>query len=231
VLALQEAPERWILTLLLSLCGAVIFSDLFRHWWKVVNLEVMGYASLAAGLWFLIGVSPALLRPYPILILAVGALLFTALLTVLPRSSQDRRFERKTLKRMLPFFVLYLLLMALGFPFGPIESWHAVFGFTDHITDTSLQALYPRLEHLAAFTVLGYLIAEWRGRLELPLRRDLPRWFLIALSLALTLEFLSGFQNGGGASFIRLMLAVAGALFGGTIYHMSRAHIRFLLGR
>ncbi|MGZ9234210.1 MAG: VanZ family protein [Anaerolineales bacterium] len=231
VLALPEAQSRWILTLLLSFCGAIIFSDLFRHWWKVVNLQVMGYSSLAVGSWILIGISPTLLRPSPILIPAVGALLFAALLTILPRSFQDRRFERNTLKRILPFFVLYLFLMALGFPFGPFDTWHAMFGFTDRITDTSLQSLYPRLEHLAAFTVLGYLIAEWRGRLELPLSRDLPRWFLIALGLALTLEFLSGFQSGGGASVVRLILAVAGALFGGTIYYLSRAHIRFLLGR
>jgi len=106
-----------------------------------------------------------------------------------------------------------------------------MFGFTERITDTSLQFLYPRLEHLAASTVFGYLIAEWRGRSELPLRHDLPRLFLIATAIALVLEFLSGFQSGRGASFIRWFVEVTGALFGGTIYHMARAHIRFLLGR
>jgi len=231
VLALNEDSNRWLLTLLLGICGAITFSDLFRHWWETTNFRVIGYASLAAGSWFLIGAGPSLLRPFPILIIALGVTLLTAMLTALPRSFPDRRFELNTLKPLFPVFALYLLLLTLWSPFRPFDAWHAIFGFTDRITDTSLQSLYPRVEHVAAFTVLGYLIAEWRGRLELPLRQDLPRLFLIATGFALALEFLSGFQSGRGASLVRLVLAVAGALFGGTIYHMSRAHIRFLLGR
>ena len=231
VLTLPKAPDKWILTLLLGLCGSIIFSDLFHHWWEVVDRQAIGYASLAAGSWFLIGVVPTLLHPSPILILVIGVLLITALLTVLPRSSPDRRFERNTLKRLLPFFGLYLFLMALGFPFRSFGAWHAMFGFTERLTATSMGGLYTRVEHLAAFTVLGYLVAEWRGRLELPLHRDLPGLFLIVMRLALTLEFLSGFQSGRGASLVRVILAVAGELFDGTIYHMFRAHILFLLGR
>ena len=49
--------------------------------------------------------------------------------------------------------------------------------------------------------------------------------------MALHSESLNGFERGRGASLIRLVVAVTGALFGGTIYHMARAHIRFLLGR
>jgi hypothetical protein len=99
------------------------------------------------------------------------------------------------------------------------------------MAEKSLYALYPRLEYLAAFTVLGYLISEWRGRLELSLAQDLPHLFVFTSCVAVTLEILSGFQSGRGASLVRLILAVAGALFGGTIYHLSRAHVRFLLGR
>jgi VanZ family protein len=229
-LALNESPDRWILTLLVSLSGAIIFSNLFRHWWKSVNFQMIGYACLAAGTWLVIGLGPTLLRPFPILIIAWGVVLLTAVLAVLPRSAKERRFERITLQILIPFFVLYLCLMALGYPMSSLHPWHGMFGLTERITDTSLQFLYPRLEHLAAFTVFGYLVAEWRGRSELSLRQDLPRLFLIATALALVLEFLSGFQSGRGASFIRLVLAVTGALFGGTMYHMARAHIRFRLG-
>jgi len=217
--------------LLLSLCGAIIFSNLFRHWWKSVNVQMIGYACLASGTWFVIGAGPILMRPLPVLIIACGVLLLTGILTVLPRSAKERRFERSTLNFLIPFFVLYLCLVALGFPISSLRPWHGMFGFTERIADTSLQFLYPRLEHLAAFTVFGYLIAEWRGRSELPLRHDLPRLFLVATAMALALEILSGFQSGQGASFIRLVVAVTAALFGGTIYHMARAHIRFLLGR
>jgi VanZ family protein len=231
VLALHESPNRWLLTVLLGICGAIIFSNLFRYWWKSIEFRIAGYASLAAASWFIIGGGTTLLSSVPILGIGSGVTLLTAILTILPRTSADRRFERSTLKLMFPVFVVYLLLLALSFPLRPFDTWHAIFGFTDRITDTSLQFLYPRVEHLAAFTVLGYMIAEWRGRLELSPSQDLSRLFLVAISIALGLEILSGFQSGRGASLVRLVLGVTGALFGGAIYHMSREHIRFLLGR
>jgi hypothetical protein len=231
VLALEEHSYRWLLTLFLGICGAIIFSNLFRYWWKSVNIQTVGYASLAVGAWLLIGVGPVLLSSVPVLIITPGVIVLTAILSILPRSSADRRFERNTLRLLLPIFVLYLLFLTLFFPLQPFDSWHVIFGFTDRRSDTSLAFLYSRVEHLAAFTVLGYMIAEWRGRLELSLRKDLPRLFFIIAGCALALEFLSGFQSGRGASFVRLVLDITGGLFGGTIYHMSRAHIRFLLGR
>jgi hypothetical protein len=191
----------------------------------------VGYAALAAGIWFLIGVGPAVWGSPPLLTVMLGVMLLTAMLTILPRVSADRRFERSTLRLLLPVFGLYLLLLTFFFPFLPLDTWHFVFGFTDRVKDTSLQFLYSRVEHLAAFTVLGYAIAEWRGRLERSVREDLPHLIIILTSFALILEFLSGFQSGRSASLVRLLLSITGGLFGGAIYHMSRAHIRFLLGR
>jgi hypothetical protein len=158
-------------------------------------------------------------------------MLLTAVMTTITQRNKERRFEQRTLRHILPIFALYLLLLTLIFPFSTIGTWHGFFGFTDRVTQKSLYALYPRIEYLAAFTVLGYIIAEWRGRLELSLARDLPRLLLLAASVALVLELLSGFQSERGASVIRFGLAVAGAAFGGMIYHLSRDHIRFLLGR
>lgn len=230
-LAIGEAPYRWLLTAVIGTWGTIIFSDLFRHWWDVVNARVVTYASLTAGIWFFIGAGPNLLRSRPLVMIGFGVMMLTALLTSIPQADKDRRFEQNTLRSILPIFALYLLLLTVWFPFSPFGAWHGFFGFTDRATQTSLYALYPRLESLAAFTVLGYLFAEWRGRLELPLAQDLPRLLLMAASAALLLEILSGFQHGNGASVIRFVLAVTGAAFGGTIYHLSRAHIRFLLGR
>jgi VanZ family protein len=230
-LAIPEAPYRWILTTIIGIFGAIIFSNLFRHWEQVVDHRVVGYAALAAGLWFSIGAGPSVLHPHGTILIAFGVMLVAAVLTVLPQSNQDRRFERQTLMRLAPMIALYLVLLSLVFPLSPFGTWHGFLGFTDRNTETSLYDLYPRLEYLAAYTVLGYLIAEWRGRLELPLMKDLPRLLFLATGIALLLEILSGFQSGRGASLVRLLLAVAGAVFGGTIYHLSRAHIRYLLGR
>lgn len=230
-LALNEAPYRWVLTALVGMLGAIIFSNLFRHWWEGMDYRGIGLASTSAGFWFFSGVGPSLLRSPEILLIGLGVVLLTACLTALPQTDRDRRFERNTLKHIIPFYAIYLMLLSLWFPFSAFGIWHGFFGFTDRVSETSQYALYPRLEYLAAFTILGFITAEWRGRLELSLTRDLPRLLFIASAVALSLEILSGFQSGRGASFIRLALAVTGSLFGGTIYHLSRAHIRFLLGR
>ena len=145
--------------------------------------------------------------------------------------SADRRFELSTLKRVLPIFGLYLLLAALWPPLRPLVVWHGMFGLTSRAQDTSLQFIFPRVEYLAALTVLGYLTAEWRGRAEAPLRQDLPRLLLAAAGTALFLEALVGFQAGSGASLVRAVLVTFSALFGGVIYHLLRDHIRFLLRR
>jgi VanZ family protein len=231
-LATGESPERWVLGALLGACGALVFSDTYRYQWGQPGaFPPAGYAALTSGAWFLIGSGPGLLRPFPTLVTAAGTALLAAALSVLPRRSTDRRFERATLTRAIPVFVLYLTLAALWPPHRTLIPWHGILGLTDQVQDTSLQAIYPRIEYLVAFSVLGYLAAEWRGRSELPLTRDLPRLLSVAVGGALTLEFLAGFQAGTGASLVRATLVIASALCGGLIYHLLRAHVRSLLGR
>ncbi|MGE5375858.1 MAG: VanZ family protein [Bacteroidota bacterium] len=230
-LALDESPYHWLLSLLIGICGAIILSELFRHWWERVNSKIMVYASLAAGVWFLLGAGLGMLRFHSLWLVGLSVMVLTAILTTLPRRLQERRFEQNTLRRLLPVFVIYLLALALGAQSRPFGPWHAYFGLTDRVTDESLYLLNSRIEYLAAFTVLGYLIAEWRGRLELSLSRDLPRLLLMASAAALLFEILSGFQRGQGASLVRFILAVLGAGFGGLIYHLSRDQIRHLLDR
>lgn len=229
-LSAGDLPGRWVLAIPLGATGAIIFSELFRQWLEP-GFRTAGIAALTTGVWFLIGSAPGLLRQSPILPLTLTAALLSAALTVVPRQHIDRRFERSTLRRILPLFVLYLVLAALWDPFRPLSAWHGMFGFTTRLADTSLQGIYPRGEYLTAFAVLGYIAAEWRGRDERSLRRDLPRLILVAAGSALSLEVAAGFQSGSGASLIRGGLAVLSAIFGGAIYHLLRAHIRFLTKR
>jgi hypothetical protein len=156
--------------------------------------------------------------------------LLTALLTVLPRRFPDRRFERATLRRALPVFMLYVALLALWSPDRPLVPWHGIFGLTDRITESNTHALLTRMQYLAAFSILGYLVAEWRGRAELSIAHDLPGLLTIVGGFAFLLEVLVGFQSGMGASLVRFLLVTAGAMYGGIIYHRLRDHIRFVRG-
>jgi len=230
-LATDETPSRWILTVLIGICGAIILSDVYRQWWLHTKLQPAIYSALTAGGWFLVGSGLNLLsQTFSTLMILAGITLLTFILTFVSNPSTDRRFEHATLKRILPFFAFYVFLTAVWNPLRPLGTWHGIFGFTSRFADTSLQGIYPRIEYVVAFTVLGYLTAEWRGRSEIPLARDLLRLFVIATGCAFALEFLVGFQAGSGASLIRAILAIVSAFFGGAIYHLLRDHIHFLLG-
>jgi len=161
--------------------------------------------------------------------IGLSLMFVTAILTAVPHHSGERRFERKTLKRIFLIFAVYLGLLALWEPLRPLTTWHWSLGFTNKITETSMRSLLPRIEYLVTFTVLGYLQAEWRGRLENSFSHDIPRLLLATTGISLILELLAGFQVGPGASVIRAMMAIVSALFGGVIYHLLRGHIRILL--
>lgn len=230
-LTLGALPERWVLTALIGACGAGVLSEVARQWWGPAGLRSGGRAALAAGVWFLAGAGPGLVRPLPMLALTAGVALLAGGLAALPLRSPDRRFERAVLRRLLPVFAAYLLLAALWPPGRPLAPWHGMLGLTNQLEDESVSSLFPLIEYLAAFTLLGYLSAEWRGRSELPLRRDLPRLLVTALAGAVALEGLAGFQAGPGASLLRVAVVAGGAVFGGSLYHLQRAQVRSLLGR
>lgn len=230
-LALNAEPSRWVLTALIGGCGAIVLSDIARAWWGAAGPRAAGRLALLAAAWFLVGSGTGLFRLLPTLPIAGGVALLSAALATRPWRSAERRFEQSTLRRLLPWLALYLLLAAAWPPLRPLGPWHGAIGFTDRVEPVATRFPAPLLEYLAAFTVLGYVSAEWRGRREIPLARDLPRLLLVALGSALCLEILVGFQAGPGASLARLILVVVVALLGGAIYHLQRAHVRFLLGR
>jgi len=230
-LSLHSAPNRWVLTTFILLCIVIVLSELFRHWWKPVTYQVVLYAALVTGVWCILGLGSTLLHSTPLVVISLGSVLLTAILTFIPNAISERRFERTTLRRVIPIFILYLIGSVLWPLNRSLTTWHVVLGFTNLRAETSLQSLNPRIEYLIAFTVLGYLLAEWRGREELSLAQDLPGLFGVTLGISLFLELLAGFQVGPGVSLVRVVMVLLGALFGGTIYHLLRAHIRFLLGR
>lgn len=229
-LALGESYSRWFLGVLLGICGAILFSESYFHWFGGANWHSMLYTAFTTGIWFLIGWGIGWLSHFPILPIAFGITLLSILFAIMPLQIEERRFERITLWRLLPFFLFYVLLMALWDPFRAWGVWHGMFGITTRLADVNLNNLYSQAEYIVAFSVMGYITSEWRGREELSLKQDLPRLLIVATGSAVFLEFLIGFQDGSGASLIRGVLAILNALLGGTIYHLLRAHVRFLLG-
>src|SRR5690606_16184286 len=111
------------------------------HWWEKMDYRISSYASLAVGVWFFLGISPALRSIHVVTIIGLAIMVLTTILTILPQNTNERRFEHTTLKRISPTFGIYLVLLALWEPPRPLTSWHWSIGFTDQVTETSMSIL------------------------------------------------------------------------------------------
>lgn len=166
-----------------------------------------------------------------VLLAGAAALVFHALMRYRrERGRGDRRFEAGTLRRFFPVFVVYIVVASLWSPFRAIVPWHGAIGFLDRLNDAGAMAVMELLEQVGAFTLLGYAIAEWRGRREMSLVDDLPFVAAIALVFAVVLEGAQGLLAGPGASLTRALMSTVGATYGVAVYHLARQHVRALRG-
>jgi VanZ family protein len=229
---------RLVLSPLLGLAGAIVLAAIWRH--RLAGRGVLSPSRLAwitAG-WYVVGAAPGLIRR-PLLVL--GAALLVALVAWLEAARPlplipERRFELPTLRRVWPLLVAYLVLSALWpmpwlhmpwpptpWPPGP---WHGGWGIADLADMPGVTPMLRALEYLAAFTLLGYTVAESRGRLEEGAGPRLARLAGASVLCAAALEALRGFHPGHGASVLVLLLTTAMSLYGGLIYRIQLAVVR-----
>ena len=185
--------------------------------------------------WFAIALLPGAVRDPLVLSASALALLATALWrrTVAGRVAgrpEHRRFELPTLRLVLPLFLLYLVTAAL-WPLTALEpQWHGLL-LAFRITPNSQPAIFRPLEQLAAYSLLGYAVAEWYGR-DFPRYRDLvQRVVLLSGATVITLELASGFLPSAPGSLTLALLCVIAAAVGGWLYGLQRDHVRALIVR
>jgi glycopeptide antibiotics resistance protein len=231
-LASRGEPLRAGAILVVGLFGAILLAGVQRHYVSRSRTAIAGAAPAFATAWFVAGTFPLLpSRPLYVLIGAgtVGAACWCMMRNAASRVSPERRFEVPLLTSAAPVYALYLALIMAAPLTGDIVPWRLWFGFPDiasHQTE-----ILRLLELVAAFTLLGYMVAEFSGRTIVYFRSALPRVLGWAVTLAIAAEALRGFQWRGGASVARgLMLALA-AIYGGWLYYLQRAHAMRLLSQ
>jgi hypothetical protein len=193
-------------------------------------------AAAACG-WFLLGAFPGLAPRASIVLFAmlavVGVFVWVRATDRSGARSINRRFESKALSEGAPFYAAYLLLLVAPVAGSRASSWRGDLGFAAAMGGSNLGTgpVLHVIEAVAAFTLLGYMLAEFRGRREGRFREGVAHIAGWCGVVALVTEGLEGFRADGGASALRWLLLVAGALYGAWLYHLQRSHVRRLLGR
>lgn len=146
--------------------------------------------------------------------------------------SHTRRVEVPTLRLLLPLYAVYLALSALWPLTGASPVWQSTFALALPSVELSQSFVYRALEQVAAFTLVGYMAAEYRGR-ERGARAVRRMWPLLAWSSAASvlLQTARGFHEHNAASLSLLLLTLSAAAVGHWLYVLQRAHVRALVQR
>ena len=231
-LATHGQHARILTTFVLGAFGAILLGGMQRAYFGPVRGAQARDTAGFAGLWFLAGAFPVLVwRPFE-LACAAGAVALTCWVLGARRvkdGASNRRFEVPLLKVAAPVYAIYLTLITLLPLAGRAGAWHMAFGFP-HTTSHQVEILRV-LEIAAAFTLVGYMVAEFRGRTVERYRHALPRLVLWSVSLVIVVETVRGYDAVQGASVARGALTIAAALYGGWLYYLQRAHVVRLLSR
>ena len=224
-----DDARRSMTTLLLGCAGSLVLVALHRHRWRNGLRLATHVVPPLALIWFMVGALPAATAsPRAFAALAALVVMLTWWLLRGAPAADEQRFEVATLQRFLPVFALYLIVASLWPPFRGVVPWHGAVGFANRLNGAGVVDVLILLEQVGGFTLLGYAMAEWRGRRELSLAADLPLAVGCAALFACSLELAQGWLSGAGASLVRAVLSIAGAAYGVAVYHLARAHVRAL---
>ena len=230
-----DAPMPLWPLLALGLFGASLLAAAQRHHFGPNQLLSRELMALAACGWFLLGAFPGLAPRASIvmfvMLAAVGAFVWARSADRSGAKSINRRFESKALSEAAPFYAAYLLLLVAPVSGLGASSWRGAPGFAAIQGEWSAGTILHLVETIAAFTLLGYMLAELRGRREARFRQSVVHVGAWSAAVAFVAQVLEGFRASGAASGAAWVMLVAASVYGAWLYHLQRAHVRRLLGR
>jgi glycopeptide antibiotics resistance protein len=226
----QEVLRWWLMVLLGLFGGGVLFSIYFFHLRDGGSVGPNKLSCFAMG-WFFIGALPMLTR-YPLRVAVFGAVLgavFKLLARVLKAGERtERRFELPALKRLFPLYLIYLLLVAAWPTTVPLNEWQVFIDFKALTFGERIVFTFRFIELIAAFTILGYMIAEMRGRKNESAGKTFAWVLITALVASVIIIMLKGLPALISISLIETGLISAASLFGAVIYRLQLSSIRNL---
>lgn len=235
----SEGVDRRLLLLLLALIAGAILGTVYAayiapsgplarsrwHRWLLAFPAAWVLVSIvpgARGAWDIVGASLGVIVP---------AALLRSVATRRSISNAPQRFELPTLRLVLPIFAAYLALSSLWPLTDASLEWRGTLALTLPGISLSQPMVYRALEHIAAFTLVGYIGAEFHGRDSRHMRHVLPRVLAFTVSASALLEMARGFHEAYGSSLLLFLFTQLAAVFGAYVYVLQRAHVRALVKR
>lgn len=210
---------RFGAVILPGLFGAQLLAFVHRYRPGRPGVASSGVVASAATFGMFVGVFPAAATfPVATLVVAcmVGGHVYIAM-AVPTAAGEERRFEGRALRAALPFYATYLIAIA------------SLARSTAGLAGLGRVDILRTLELAVAFTVLGYLLAEWRGRLEESKWEVCCAVITRAAPLATAVASLRFLPDSPTTAAIWLVATVGSSLYGAGLYHLQRAHIRALI--
>ena len=212
-LAASADPLTAISLIPLGLLGSRLIAAVYEHHFAPGGVFRHRSIVVVAAGWMTLGVFPLLfINP------AVGgglvalAALTTWRAAAIPAvhiDGAERRFEADTLRKSVPAVSAYFLL-AIALPLSGGK------GIT-------------LLSPVTSLAMLGYVLAEARGRRELSFLKTAPRIAAECGGVALAMEVSRVLQAGAGFSVFRLVIVIAAGVLGAGIYHGQRERLQHIL--
>ncbi|MBL0937818.1 MAG: VanZ family protein [Gemmatimonadaceae bacterium] len=238
-LGAEDTVRRWLVLIIATMAGAIVGTV---HAAYVAPQHPRGARGTQRWLWgtligwAVVALPPALRDDAPVisaaLVLLTGSAVLRSIATI-RRSRQEPsgRFELPTLRLVMPLFAAYLTLSAL-WPIANLSpDWQGTWLLVLPVVELSQPLVFRALEQVAAFTLVGYLSAEYHGRDWRTLSLVWPRLLAWSLPVALLLQAARGWRADSGASVSLLVLTQVAAMFGGWLYVLQRAHVQALVAR
>jgi glycopeptide antibiotics resistance protein len=229
-LSMGEELDRLGLTTLLGVFGGSVIASVYVNRTGPGRKQDSPMPAVYAAGWFLVGTLPAA-AAFPLQVSAVAvavgvAALFSARLWK-RRNQSERRFELPTLKKVFPLYGLYLLLVSVWPTTLPLGVWPGL----DYPRFTEVQRIvfsFRFIEAIAAFTLLGYMIAGMRGRNNESALKTMSWVVGCASAFSIFTAVVRDFITGPLSSVLEASLFTGAALYGAFIYRLQMAAVKRL---
>jgi glycopeptide antibiotics resistance protein len=224
----HEVSRVWLLVVL-EVFGAVVLCSVYMHRLRYIKRLSSNKLTFLAMGWFFVAALPALVHfPVQGILCGIGVGIIVRVITTFQRKStqSERRFELPTLKRLLPLYIFYLLLLALWPTTVAFSEWQTTVKVQELMFNERVVFIFRFVEYIAAFTLLGYIVAEMRGRKQESVTKILMWIVLLSLSCVIGIVFLKGHTPFSLLTFIEVALITDASLYGGIIYRLQLAAIQ-----